>query len=165
MSLNQPFISELENESKSTQKVLERVPIEKSDWRPHEKSMPLGRLATHVAELTGWIGSTLGADELDFSKIEYKPRIAKSTDELLEIFRENRDKGLEFLRKTSDEEMMKNWTLRDGEKIFLTLPKIVVVRSFAFNHLYHHRGQLTVFLRLLNVPLPNVYGPTADEPM
>ena len=99
MPLNQPFISELESESKSTQKVLERVPLDKSDWRPHEKSMPLRRLATHVAELTGWIGTTLEADELDFSKIEYKPRIAKTTDELLEIFRENRDKGLEFLKK------------------------------------------------------------------
>ena len=165
MSLNQSFIKELENEAKQTRKVLERVPLDKADWKPHEKSMALGRLATHVAEISGYITSTLDADEMDFAKMDYKPRIAKSTSELLAIFEENYNKGMESLKNATDEKMLSNWTMRNGEHVYFTMPKIVVVRSFAFNHLYHHRGQLTVFLRLNDVPLPGVYGPTADEPM
>ncbi len=165
MPVNQSFIAELEEEAKSTRKVLERVPVEKSDWKPHEKSMPLGRLATHVAELPGWITSVLSTDEMDFAKIEYKPKIAKTTAELLEIFEDNYSKGLKSLKDAKDEDFFKNWTLRNGEQIYFTLPKIAVIRSVGYNHLYHHRGQLTVFLRLNDVPLPGIYGPTADEPM
>lgn len=165
MPINQSLITELEQESKATKRLLERVPIEKSDWKPHTKSMTLGRLATHVAELPGWISTALDTDELDFAKIEYKPRIAKSNSELIEIFNENLTKGLESLKKATDEDFMKNWTMRNGEQVFFTLPKIAVLRSTAYNHLYHHRGQLTVFLRLNDVPLPGIYGPTADEPM
>lgn len=165
MSINQSFISELEQEAKATKKVLERVPLDKPDWKPHEKSMALGRLATHVAEIPGWVTSTLAADELDFAKFDYKPRIATNTDELIQIFEENRSKGLDSLKNAKDEEFTKNWTMRNGEQIYFTLPKIAVLRTFAYNHLYHHRAQLTVYLRLLNVPLPYIYGPTADEPM
>lgn len=165
MPINQPFITELEQEAKATRKVLERVPLEKSAWKPHEKSTPLGRLATHVAEIPGWITSTLGADELDFSKFDYKARVAGASSELLQIFEENYSKGMESLKNASDDDFSKNWTMRNGERIYFTLPKVSVIRTFAFNHQYHHRAQLTVYLRLLNVPLPYVYGPTADEPM
>jgi uncharacterized damage-inducible protein DinB len=165
MPLNQSFITELEQEAKSTRKILERVPIEKAGWKPHEKSMSIGRLATHVAELTGWVTSVLNSDEMDFAKIEYKPRIATTSAELLEIFEENYSKGMESLKNATDENLLKNWTLRNGEQIYFTLPKIAVIRSVGYNHLYHHRGQLTVFLRLNNIPLPGIYGPTADEPM
>ncbi len=165
MPINEGFIAELEMEAKSTRKILERVPIEKSDWKPHEKSMTLGRLSSHVAEISGWVSSTLDADELDFTKIDYKPVIAGSNKELLEIFEKNHSKAIESLKKAKDEEFFKNWTLRNGEKVYLTMPKIAVLRSFAYSHQIHHRGQLSVFLRLLNVPLPGIYGPTADEPM
>jgi uncharacterized damage-inducible protein DinB len=165
MPINESLISELEQETKLTKRLLERVPIEKADWKAHEKSMSLGRLATHVAEIPGWITSTLGADEMDFAKFDYKPRIAKSNAELIEIFEENRAKGLESLKNAKDEDFSKDWTMRNGEQVYFTMPKIAVIRTYAFNHLYHHRGQLTVNLRLLNVPLPYIYGPTADEPM
>lgn len=165
MPLNEGFIKELEQEAKSTRKVLERVPIEKADWKPHEKSMSIGRLATHVAELSGWVATVLSSDELDFAKIEYKPRIAANSKELIEIFEENYSKAMESLKNASDENFFKDWTLRNGEQIYFTLPKISVIRSIGYNHLYHHRGQLTVFLRLNDVPLPGIYGPTADEPM
>lgn len=165
MSLNQSFISEFEQEAKSTKKVLERVPIEKADWKPHEKSMSLARLATHVAELPSWLDVTLNSDELDFAKVEYKPRIAASSAELIHIFEENYSKGLKAIKNATDEVLMSNWTMRNGEQIFFTLPKIAVIRSTVYNHLYHHRAQLGVYLRLLNVPLPAIYGPTADEPM
>jgi len=165
MPLNEVFIAELENEAKATRRLLERVPIEKSDWQPHGKSMTMGRLASHVAEISGWVAHTLDADELDFSKMDYKPKIAKSNAELLEIFEENHKKALNSLKNAKDEEFMKPWTLRNGEHVYMTLPKAVVLRSFAYSHQIHHRGQLTVYMRMNDVPLPGIYGPTADEQM
>jgi uncharacterized damage-inducible protein DinB len=163
MSLNQPFISELEQEAITTRKMLERVPEDKLSWKPHEKSMTLGRLAVHVAELPNWATAIIDADELDFAKMDYKPRTAKSSSELLQILEENLSKAITSLKNASDEHLLAKWRLRNGEQIFFELPRVVVLRSTAFNHLYHHRGQLSVFLRLLDVPLPGVYGPTADE--
>jgi len=165
MPLNEAFIAELENEAKATRRLLERVPLDKSDWKPHEKSMSMGRLASHVAEISGWVSHTLDADELDFAKMDYKPKIAASNAELLEIFEENHKKALDSLKKAKDEEFMKNWTLRNGEQVYMTLPKIAVLRSFAYSHQIHHRGQLTVYMRLNDVALPSIYGPTADEQM
>jgi uncharacterized damage-inducible protein DinB len=165
MPINQSFIAELEQEAKGTRKILERVPIDKNDWKPHKKSTPLGRLATHVAEICGWATVTLDTNELDFAKMDYKPRVAANTKELLDIFEENYNKAMTTLKNAGDEKFMETWTMRTGEQIYFTLPKAVVLRSFAFNHLYHHRGQLTVYLRELNVPLPGLFGPTADEPM
>ncbi len=165
MPINQSFISELEEQAKGTKQLLERVPLEKADWKPHEKSTTMGRLATHVAELPGWISFILSTEEIDFSKLDYKPRIAASTKELLEIFDENISKSLESLKKAKDKDFTKTWTMRSGEQVHFVLPKDVVLRSFSYNHLYHHRGQLTVYLRLNNVPLPNLFGPTADAPM
>lgn len=165
MPINEAFIAELEQESKATRKILERVPIEKSDWKPHDKSMTLGRLASHVAEISGWTTTTLGANEMDFSKIDYKPRIAKSSAELMEIFEENYSKAMESLKNAKDSDFMETWTLRNGDQVYFTMPKVVVVRNFAYSHLIHHRAQLSVYLRLLDVPVPSIYGPTADEPM
>ena len=165
MPLNESFIAELEQEAKATRRLLERVPIDKSDWKPHEKSMSLGRLASHVAEISGWVTTTLDTDELDFAKIDYKPVIAKTNEELLQIFEDNHSKAIKSLKNAKDEDFFKNWTLRNGEQVYLTMPKIAVLRSFAYSHQIHHRGQLTVFLRLNGVPLPGIYGPTADEPM
>jgi|SRR4030095_3654723 len=165
MPISESFLAELQQEARPTRKMLERVPLDKSDWAPHKKSTPLGRLATHIAEIPGWTSITLEHDELDFSKFDYKPRVADSTSELIKIFEENLFKAEQTLKKTGDEIFMQDWTMRNGEQIYFTLPKIAVLRSTCFNHLVHHRGQLSVYLRLLDVPLPGVYGPTADEPM
>lgn len=165
MGINQSFIAELEQEGKSTRKILERVPLEKFDWKPHEKSTPLGRLAFHVAEIYGWASTTLDEDELDFAKFDYKPKTQGTTEELLASYDDNYNKAMKSLKDAPDSRFMENWTMKNGDITYFTLPKIAVLRSFVFSHLIHHRAQLGVYLRLLDVPLPGMYGPTADEPM
>jgi uncharacterized damage-inducible protein DinB len=163
MGINEAFIAELRQEAAATRKILERVPIDKPDWKPHPKSTSLGHLATHVAEIPGWTAYTLDQDELDFAKLGYKPVIAKSSEELLKILDDNVEKAMTSLKNAPDEKFMENWTLRNGDTVFFTLPKAAVVRSFSFSHWIHHRAQLGVYLRLLDIPLPRLYGPTADE--
>jgi uncharacterized damage-inducible protein DinB len=163
MSYNKGLIAELKMESASTRKILERVPVEKNDWKPHEKSMNLGRLAVHVAELPGWVTMILTADELDLSKMGYKPVMPASSEDLVTRLDEHVDKALAALENAKDEDFDKMWTLRNGAHEIFTLPKKVVIRSMAFSHQYHHRGQLSVYLRLLDVPIPGMYGPSADE--
>lgn len=163
MKINETFIGELQQEAASTRKLLERVPLDKPDWTPHPKSAKLGNLANHVAELPGWVSVSLDQDELDFAKFEYKPQIPKTTEELLKKFDDNLAKAMNSLNNASNEKFSENWTMRNGEQVYFTLPKAAVVRSFSFNHMYHHRAQLGVYLRLLDIPLPGIYGPTADE--
>jgi uncharacterized damage-inducible protein DinB len=159
----QGMINELTHEAAQTRKMLERVPFDKLDYKPHEKSMSLGRLATHVAELPRMITVAFDTDELDFAKQEYKPHVAQDKTELLQIFDEKVQNALASLHAADNESMMQPWTMRHGEQIFFTLPRIAVVRNVAMNHLIHHRGQLSVYLRLNDVPVPGMYGPTADE--
>ncbi len=163
MSVKSSFIAELKQEAVSTQKLLERVPIGSVSWKPHEKSMSLGRLATHIAELASWVTEILTTEEIDFGTREFKPTIANSVEELLEIYRKNLDKALATLEATPDEEFDKPWVVKNDGQVLFTMPKGVCVRGWAYSHLYHHRGQLTVYLRMLNVPLPAIYGPSADE--
>ena len=163
MPLNESLIAELKHESAGTRKMLERVPEQSFAWKPHDKSMSIGRLAMHLAEIPMWTDVTLLQDELDFAKLDYKPRDATSTKELLKFFDDNVNKALETLKNTSDEEFMKGWTMRTGDEVHFTLPKIAVVRSFILSHNIHHRGQMSVYLRMLDVPVPSIYGPTADE--
>ncbi|HSK73126.1 MAG TPA: DinB family protein [Pyrinomonadaceae bacterium] len=165
MTLGQTLAAELKHEAVSTRKMLERVPEDKFDWQPHEKSMKLGRLASHVAEISHWVNAALTQDELDFATSDYKPETANSARDLVEIFDKTVGEAAGLLENVSDEDIMRKWRLRNGEKIFFELPKIAVIRSMVLNHLIHHRGQLSVYLRLNDVPLPSVYGPTADEPM
>lgn len=165
MPINEAFIAELQHEAAATRKILERVPTDKPDWKPHPKSTSLGRLATHVAEIPGWTAVTLDHDELDFAKFDYKANVAKSTNELLKILDDNVAKAMKSLKDAPDERFMENWTLKNGDKTYFTLPKAAVLRSFSYSHWIHHRAQLGVYLRLLDIPLPNMYGPTADEPM
>jgi len=139
------------------------VPTDKNDWKPHEKSMKLGNLAAHVADLPGWIVFTMNADELDLSKMDYKPNIATSTADLLANLDTKVDQAMAALEKASDEDFDKMWTLRNGEHVIFSMPKKVVIRSMALSHHYHHRGQLSVYLRLLDVHVPGMYGPSADE--
>jgi uncharacterized damage-inducible protein DinB len=161
--LNQSIIAELKQEAIQTKKILEKVPFDQWQWKPHQKSMALGRLASHVAELPKWITMSINTDELDFSKRGYKANVFESREQLLQQLDENVQEALSTLEKTSDAQLQENWTLRNGEHVIFTLPKKAVIRSMAMNHMIHHRGQLSVFLRLLDIPVPGMYGPSADE--
>jgi len=166
MAIRDAFIGELKHESSLTRKMLERVPLDKKDWKPHEKSMTLGRLATHVAEIPHWISDIIHVDDYDFMKdFDFNPVTAGSTEELLKIFQINFDKALADLATLNDDDFSKNWTVRRGAQVMFSTPKKVSLRGFALNHLIHHRGQLSVYLRLLDVPVPGMYGPSADERM
>ena len=125
--------------------------------------MTIQCLASHIVELQDWVSNTIKTDGLDFANFDYKPFLATSTEELLKVFDEKLAKAIEELGKASDETLLSNWTLRNGDKIYFTLPKIAVIRSFALSHTIHHRAQLSVYLRLNDVPVPGMYGPTADE--
>ncbi|NNE98878.1 MAG: hypothetical protein HKN25_07645 [Pyrinomonadaceae bacterium] len=155
---------EMEHEAGIARKLLERVPEDKFEWQPHEKSMTLGRLAGHVAETFEWTGATIMQDVLDFAEMDYKPEPATSSAGLLEKFDTNIKAAIEILNGVSDEDIMKNWTMKDGDKTYMTMPKAAVMRGFVMNHMVHHRGQLSVYLRLLDIPVPQIYGPSADEP-
>ncbi len=157
------FISEFQHEAATTRKILERVPADKFDWTPHEKSMPMGRLAVHVAEMTDWAKETITTDELDFANQEYKPFEPKTTAELVEYFDGKVNETIEVLSNVSDEAMMEDWTLRNGEQVYFTMMRVQVLRGMVFNHIIHHRGQLSVYLRLNDIPVPAMYGPSADE--
>lgn len=157
------FLAELDNEAKVTRSVLERIPADKFGWQPHEKSMPFGRLASHVAEMFGWTKDTLKSDVLDFATMDYKPFEPQTTDDLLAFFDEQIANAKATLAETSDETFMTNWTMRNGETVYFTMPKVAVMRSFVMNHIIHHRGQLSVYLRLNDIPVPSIYGPSADE--
>ena len=156
------LLEEVKQEAKATRTLLERVPFEKADYKPHEKSMTLKRLATHVAEINGWWKECLIMDVLDFSKGDSKPKEINSTADILALHDDLLVKAEIILNNAADEKLKEDWTMRNGEVVYFTMPKAEVVRTWCMNHLYHHRGQLTVYLRLLDVPLPSIYGPTAD---
>jgi uncharacterized damage-inducible protein DinB len=157
------LIGELQHEAATTRKVLERIPAEKFDYKPHEKSMTMGRLAVHVAEMTGWVVSATTMSELDFATMDYKPFEPQTTEELVAFFDKLVAESIEALKNTSDEAMMEKWTLRNGETVYFTMSRIQTLRGMVFNHIVHHRGQLSVYLRLNDIPVPEIYGPSADE--
>lgn len=159
------LIPELKHEYASTRKILERVPFESLNWKPHEKSMTLGKLASHVATIPHWLVDIISSEEFDFLKRNYSVPEFNSSQEMLTEFDRLTTKAIVDLQKTSDEKLRKQWTFRRGEHIILSLPKVVAIRSMSISHLIHHRGQLSVYLRLLNVAIPGMYGPSADEPM
>jgi uncharacterized damage-inducible protein DinB len=157
------LVAELEQEAGVTRTCLERVPADKFDWKPHEKSMTLGRLASHIAEMFAWTPSTMEHSELDFSKMDYKPFEPKTTEELIEFLDKNVAEAVTALKNSSDERFTESWTMKNGETVYFTMPKIAVIRSFVFSHIIHHRGQLSVYLRLNDISVPSIYGPSADE--
>lgn len=157
------MLLEWQQESANTRKMQERVPTEKLSWRPHEKSMTLGRLATHIAELPVWFSRVMEADEFDFASIVFKPYTVESNEALLGLFDKQFAASVAILTAAEDEAMNKIWTLKRGGQVMVQLPRKVVLRTFALNHTYHHRGQLSVYLRLLDIPVPGMYGPSADE--
>jgi uncharacterized damage-inducible protein DinB len=166
MPLKDAFIAELKHETSLTKKMLERTPMDKKDWKPHDKSMTVGRLATHLAETIKWISTIRHLDVFDFLKdFSFVPVTASSQEELLQIFQTNLDAAINDLSAMSDEDFGQDWTVRRGEQVMFTMPKKVAIRAWAFSHMIHHRGQLSVYLRLLDVPVPGMYGPSADEKM
>lgn len=165
MQLNEPLIEELVHEAAGTRKMLDMVPYEKLGWQPHEKSMTLGRLAAHIAEIPGWLIQTLKQDELDFSSADFTPQPLDEPDAILKVFNANMEEGLDALKNATDEILNSAWTLRNGEQIILRMQRIGVVRGLVLNHIIHHRGQLSVYLRLLDIPVPGMYGPSADDMM
>ena len=162
MSIIQLLLKELEQESKTTSKMLSRIPDDKYDWKPHEKSMTIRRLATHIAELPSWITMGLNTTGMDFATTPYAPPSIINTTELMDLFKRTLEDGRASLSKASEEDLLPGWTLRNGDKVLSVMTKYEVIRH-AFNQIIHHRAQLGVFLRLLNVPIPGSYGPSADE--
>lgn len=163
MKLADPFVQELDNEVKATRKCLERVPEDKFAWKPHEKSMTLGRLASHVAESLGWGVSTLESEEFAFTSGQFQAFTATNRDELLKTFDDNVAKLKRELGEASNEHLMHNWVMKMDGQTIIDMPRAAVIRSWVLNHLIHHRGQLSVYLRLIDVPVPSIYGPSADE--
>jgi uncharacterized damage-inducible protein DinB len=162
MPLKDELIAELKRESVMTRKMLERVPMDKADWKPHERSMSLGKLAVHVADITHWISDIVNIDDYDFLE-HRRPVSAVSTEDLLRIAEERNAQALADLEKMTDEGFGNTWVVRQGDKVYFRIPKHAAIRSWGFSHQFHHRGQLSVYLRLLDVPVPGMYGPTADE--
>ncbi|HEX9940407.1 MAG TPA: DinB family protein [Thermoanaerobaculia bacterium] len=164
MNLSQTLLPEFDHEMSTTRRLLERVPFDKASWKPHEKSTSLGNLAIHLAQLPSLVSRALHTDELDFSR-GYTPPKVETTQELLALFDQHVAEGRDALANADDEAFLEPWTMRSGDRVIFRLPKAGVVRTMVLNHVIHHRGQLSVYLRLNNVPLPSIYGPTADEPM
>lgn len=157
------LIAEMEIEAVTTRKCLERIPSEKFDWKPHEKSFTMRQLAVHIAEMHGWTMPTLMQPELDFAKFEYKPAEPSTTEELVALLDKNVSEAVSTLRQVSDDKFMEQWSLKNGDITYFTMPRIAVMRSMVMNHIVHHRGQLTVYLRENDIPVPSIYGPSADE--
>jgi uncharacterized damage-inducible protein DinB len=156
------LLPEFDHEMTTTRKLLERVPDDKFEWQPHPKSMSLGRLSTHLATIPWWGEVTLNQTEIDVGGNAQGTQAA-SRKELLETFDKNVAKAREILVSKSDAEMMVAWSLKRGGQTIFSMPRVAVWRSFVVNHIIHHRGQLSVFLRLNDVPVPSIYGPSADE--
>ncbi|MBC7902593.1 MAG: DinB family protein [Gemmatimonadaceae bacterium] len=156
------FLKEFDREVLTTRRMLELVPVEKFDWKPHEKSMTLRRLATHVAELPGWVEMALTTDELDFENNNYEAPSIEGEKDLLHFFEDSVKKGRVALEKATDADLEPIWTLRSGAQVYSAEPKGDVIRM-SLSQTIHHRAQLGVFLRLLNIPIPGSYGPSADE--
>lgn len=160
MSIGQSMLPEFDQEMTTTRRLLERVPAGKGEWKPHPKSFALGHLAQLVSRMPGWLPNMLKHDALDLSAAP--PYSQESTKTLLDEFDHLVADARATLGSVSDAELGKPWSLKHGDRVLFTAPKGAVVRQ-TINHLVHHRGQLSVYLRLLDVPLPSIYGPTADE--
>ena len=153
---------ELLQEAATTRKMLQRIPDDKLSWKPHEKSMSLQNLAVHIAELPSWTAMGLHTSELDFAKMDYKPSPVSSARDILDLFEKSLASGIAALDTAKEEDLLPNWTMRSGEKIHGVMTKYEVIRH-SLAQTAHHRAQLGVYLRLLNVPIPGSYGPSADE--
>lgn len=162
MSTSQELIAQLDYLSPSTRKLLERVPEARFGWKPHEKSMSLARLAAHVAELPAWFASIMEHDQIDFATFVYKPLKPSSTAEIVTHFEEKSSAAKEAILAASDADFAQHYKICHGDTVYSQGTKAEIIRR-EMAHFVHHRGQLSVYLRMLDVPLPNLHGPTADE--
>ena len=162
MPFSQTLLPEFDEEMKNTRKMLERVPDGKSDYKPHPKSMTLAQLATHIAQLPGWTKETLDLEVLEIGP-DYKPDLFTTREELLSVFDKCVAVAREKIAKATDEDWQVNWQFKYNGQIVISMPRAAVMRSVVMNHLIHHRAQLGVYLRLNDVAIPGMYGPSADE--
>ena len=166
MSISQAILPEFDHEMESTRKALERVPEDRFGWKPHVKSMTLGRLAQHLTEIPGWASFALKQDSLDVAPPgapPYQPPAVTSRGDMLKAFDRNVAAARAAIAETSDELFQKPWSLLSGGKTVMTMPRAAVLRSFVMSHGIHHRAQLGVYLRLNDIPVPAIYGQSADE--
>jgi uncharacterized damage-inducible protein DinB len=164
MKLMEPMIAELQHEAATTRRLLERVPQDSLSWQPHAKSMTLGRLAAHIANLPGMLIAALTEDKLDAGDLKAQSPSAESVAGILEEFDQKISSAVELLKRDVDESfLVAPWRYTSGEHVIFELPRLAVIRFVTLNHIIHHRGQLSVYLRLLDIPLPSIYGPSADE--
>ena len=165
MAIKDALLPEFDHEMATTRRLLERLPEAEFAWKPHDRSMALGQLAGHIANLPQWCNATLDSTvfDLDALPVDARPQLPASRAAVIEEFDGKVAAARNQLTSTTDAEFMTPWTLKKGGQEVFTLPRISAIRSFVMNHLIHHRGQLSVYLRLKDVPLPSIYGPTADE--
>lgn len=166
MSIGAAFLTEFDHEMASTRKVLERVPTDKLDWKAHPKSNTIGWVANHLAEIVGWVEGSLTQDTWDINPKDgepYQSPALASQEEILALFDENVATARKRIESTSDEEYAKLWSLASGGEVLMTIPKVAVIRTWVLNHTIHHRGHLCVYLRLNDLPVPGMYGPSADD--
>lgn len=162
MNITQSLLSEIKREVVSTKKTLERIPNDKFDWRPHKKSNSLKKLATHLAQLAEMPGNIINTTEVNLADSPAAPSV-NSAEDLIQIFDKGTQQTIAALKASKDEDLQKTWTLRYGDHIIIEAPKIEAMRIMGLSHVYHHRAQLGVYLRLLDIPVPATYGPSADE--
>jgi uncharacterized damage-inducible protein DinB len=165
MSLAQAVLPEFDHEMANTRKTLERVPDDKFAWVPHSKSMPMGGLASHLANIPSWASLAIGSDSFDLAPQgqPVKAPGCNSREEVLALFDKNVSSAREAIAAATDEELFKKWSLLSSGNTVLSMPKIAVLRAFVLSHTIHHRAQLGVYLRLNDIPVPSIYGPSADE--
>jgi len=156
------FKKEMEQEANTTRKMLKLVRPEDLDFKPHPKSMAMRNLAVHIAELPGWTKMAVETSGLDFAAMDYTPTVIESNDDLLNVFEKSLSEGMAALNQATEDSLLPDWTLRNGETIYSTTAKHEVIRM-SFCQTVHHRAQLGVYLRLLNIPIPGSYGPSADD--
>jgi uncharacterized damage-inducible protein DinB len=161
MKLADSLLMEFDQEAQTTKRVLERIPDDKLAWKPHQKSFSLGQLALHIASGPGQIVAAVSQDSAEAPNFA-QPE-AKSRQEVLETFSKSMASARDALKKMDDARLLSEWTLTKNGKTLMAVPRIGFLRSILMNHTYHHRGQLSVYLRILDVPVPSIYGPSADE--
>ena len=158
-----PFLAELEQESAATRRLLEAIPEEQFGFKPHEKAMSLGELAGHIAGVPAQISEILSRESFDISEMTGPPAAPEKKAPLLEQFEQGLTTARGFLNDLDDQRAMADWSLTKGDAKLMTIPRLVAIRSLLFNHIYHHRGQATTYLRIIGAKVPSIYGPSADE--
>jgi uncharacterized damage-inducible protein DinB len=163
IKMMEPMSGEIEQEAATTRRVLERVPADKLAWKPHPRSMSLGQLAMHIATIPGGISKLAQVDDFEINPANFNPPVPKNPQEILSALDESVKAAQEYLGGVSEPSVVGNWRATLNGKPVMAMPRAAMLRSLMLNHWYHHRGQLSVYLRLLEVPVPVIYGPSADE--